>query len=72
MSFSKMSAICELEQHHGVDLGQSYKAKYFPVQSDGSTDAANIEEELFVVLYFDPYSKDEVICLSNSCSLCQP
>ena len=23
MSFSKMSAICELEQHHGVDLGQS-------------------------------------------------
>ena len=72
MSFSKMSAICELEQHHGVDLGQSYKsrqactsfveyialaqrqqlaslldkAKFFSIQADGSTDAANIEQEL--------------------------
>ena len=87
LSFSKMNAICQLEQQHGVDLGQSYKsrqacttfveyialslrqqlaellnrAKFFSVQADGSTDAANIEEELFIALFFDPYSQDVVV-----------
>lgn len=27
LSFSKMNAICQLEQQHGVDLGQSYKSR---------------------------------------------
>ena len=33
-------------------------AKFFSIQADGSTDCANKEEELFLVLYFDPYSDD--------------
>ena len=33
-------------------------SKFFSLQADGSTDAGNIEEELFLVLYFDPYSQD--------------
>lgn len=76
LSFSKMSAICELQQKHGVNLGHSYmsrqacttfveyialalrqqladllgNAKFFSVQADGSTDAANIEEEVFILI----------------------
>ena len=34
------------------------KAKFFSIQGDGSTDSANIEDELFLVLYFDPYATD--------------
>ena len=96
LSFSKMSAICELEQQHGVDLGQSYKsrqacttfveyialtlrqqlaelldnAKCFSVQADGSTDAANVEKEIFIALYFDPYSIVRVC--SKFLAVCQP
>ena len=33
-------------------------SKFFNLQADGSTDSGNIEEELFLVLHFDPYSKD--------------
>ena len=36
-------------------------SKFFSLQADGSTDAGNIEEELFRVLFFDPYSKDEKV-----------
>ena len=32
---------------------------------DGSTDAANVEEELFLVLYFDPYSNDGSVHLRD-------
>ena len=35
------------------------KAKFFSLMIDSSTDCANIEEELFLVLYFDPYSGAE-------------
>ena len=34
------------------------KAKFFSIQGDGSTDSGNIEEELFLVLYFDPRAED--------------
>ena len=34
------------------------RAKYFSIQADGSTDCANKEEELFLVLFFDPYTDD--------------
>ena len=37
------------------------KAKFFSVQSDGSTDAGNIENELFMVLYFDSHAPDGII-----------
>ena len=91
MSFTKMDAICELEELHGVDLGQGYKnrqacgvlveyiaqyqrqhlaskleeAKFFSVQADGSTDSANLEEELFVALYFNPYTENGKVCVCN-------
>lgn len=48
-------------------IGQSLKeslteelqdVKFFSIQTDGSSDAANIEEELFLVLYCDPHSCD--------------
>ena len=34
------------------------KAKFFSIQMDGSTDSANIEEEVFLVIYLDTHSKD--------------
>ena len=33
-----------------------HKAKFFSIQMDGSTDSANKEEELFLVVYFKPFS----------------
>ena len=38
-----------------------YKAKYFSIQIDGSTDSANVEEEVFLTLYFNPYSDDRKV-----------
>ena len=32
-------------------------AKFFSLQADGSTNADNVEDELFLVLYFDPHAK---------------
>ena len=32
---------------------------------DGSTDAANVKEERFIVLYFDPYNSDVSVHLRN-------
>ena len=84
LAFTKMGAVCELEEKHGVDLGVGYKnnqagatsveniamsmregladvAKYFSIQADGSTDTANIEVELFLVLYFDAHTKDGAV-----------
>ncbi len=92
MAFTKMGAICELEQLHKVDLGEGYKnrqactefveyisldlrqslanalqkGKFFSVQVDGSTDAANVEEELFVVLYFNPHTEDGKVGVCSS------
>ena len=76
MSFTKMKAVCVLEERHGADLGECYKndrgcsvfvefiardqqeqlvaeltrSKFFSLQAEGSTDAGNIEDELFLVL----------------------
>ena len=46
---------CDLQEQLMTALSRS---KFFSLQADGSTDAGNIEEELFMVLHFDPYSKD--------------
>ena len=80
LAFTKMSALCELEEKHGVNLGAGYKnnqacavfvdyiaqaqrealaaqlakAKFFRIQADGSTDSRNVEDELYLVVYFDP------------------
>lgn len=84
LAFTKMSALCQLEEKHGVDLGAGYKnnqacatfvdyiaqaqrevllsrlakAKFFSIQADSSTDSGNIEDELFLVQYFDPHGDD--------------
>ena len=34
------------------------KSRFFSIQGDGSTDSGNVEDELFVVLYFDPSRSD--------------
>lgn len=42
-----------------------HKVKFFSLQMDGSTDCANIEEELFLVVYFDPYSSLGTVQVKN-------
>ena len=37
------------------------KASFFSIQGDASTDAGNIELELFLVLYFVAYCKDGIV-----------
>ena len=32
------------------------RSKFFSLQADGSTDSGNAEEELFLILHFDPFS----------------
>ena len=34
------------------------RARFFSLQLDGSADSANIEDELFLVVFCDPYSAD--------------
>ncbi len=34
------------------------KSKFFSIQADGSTDSGNVEDELYVVLYFDSSGSD--------------
>ena len=125
VAFTKMNLLCQLQERHGVKLGECYKndhacanfveyiardlqcqlgeslhkvasspglrgegkgrpgdeaihkAKFYSIQMDGSTDSGNKEEELFLVVYFDPLSilmavYKSVIgtCVSVSQSLC--
>ena len=42
-----------------------HKSKFFSIQMDGSTDSANVEEKLFLALYFDPYSSDGSVHLRS-------
>ena len=90
LPFMKMKPLCELQERHGVDLGQGYKnnqacttfveyialecqvlvkdlslAKFHSVQADGSTDCGNIEDELFLVAYFDPHGADRKVHTRN-------
>lgn len=39
--------------------------KFFSVQADGSTDAGNVEDELFAVQYFDPKMDDGQVHVWN-------
>ena len=91
IAFTKMKPLCQLEERHGVDLGETYKtdmacstfvdyiardlrdnlsktlqeAHFFSVQMDGSTDCANLEEELFMAIYFDSHSSDGSVHIRN-------
>ncbi len=42
------------------------QSKFFSLQADGSTDAGNVEDELFLVLHFDPYSADGKVHVHDS------
>lgn len=37
------------------------RSKFFSLQADGSTDSGNAEEELFLILHFDPFSSDGMV-----------
>ena len=41
------------------------KAKFLSIEADGTTDAANKEEELFMVVYFDPHCEDSSVHVQN-------
>lgn len=53
-----------LEQQEKL-LTELSSCRFFSVQVDGSTDAANIEEELFLTLYLDTKSQDGAIHVRN-------
>ena len=99
IAFTKMNSLCQLQERHGVKLGECYKndhacatfveyiardlqcqlgeslhkAKFYSIQMDGSTDSANKEEELFLVVYFDPFSTDgSVHILNRYLCVCPP
>ncbi len=87
LAFSKMKPLCELQQRHGVNLGETYRneqacatfiefiakdfrsqltkalhdAKFFSIQMDGSTDSGNMEQEMFMAIFFDPHGDDGVV-----------
>lgn len=92
IAFSKMAALCELQERHGVDLGSGYKnektcatfmdyisleqrrmlvdslgrARFFSLQLDGSADSGNVEDEVFLVVFCDPYSTDGKVHVRNN------
>jgi hypothetical protein len=41
------------------------RLKFFCLQSDASTDSGNIEEELFLIFYFDPYTSYGKVCVQD-------
>ena len=91
IAFNKMKSLYELEERHGVNLGDGYKndlacssfvayiaqdlkmdltkslktANFFSIQMDGSTDCANVEEELFLAIYFDPHCDERIVHVRN-------
>ena len=92
MAFSKIAALCELQERHGVDLGSGYKnekacamfvdyisleqrrilmnsldrARFFSLQLDGSADSGNVEDEVFLVVFCDPYTTDGRVHVRNN------
>ena len=79
LAFTKMKALCDLQERHGVDVGTTYRndhacssfvefialeekeklvqalsrSRFYSFQVDSSTDVANVEEELFLVMYLE-------------------
>jgi len=54
---------CHQQEQLMTNLSRS---KFFSLQADGSTDAGNIEDELFLVLHFHSHSTDEKVHVLNS------
>ncbi len=46
-------------------LASLKSAKFFSIQMDGSTDAGNMEEELFMAVFFDPRDEDGIVHVRN-------
>ncbi len=98
LSFNKYSKICELEAHHGVNIGSTYvnevagktfchyiaetkrkelltcltQAQYFSLLMDGSTDVANVDDEIFLVLWCDNNCNEKVKTKMNFFSVARP
>ena len=49
------------EHQISLKLALTSKSKFFSLQADASTDAGNVEVELFLSLRFDPYSDDGMV-----------
>ena len=63
MGYKNNQACALLFDHIGLAQKQALaaqlsKAKYFSIQTDGSTDSVNVEDELYLVIYFDPFTND--------------
>jgi len=68
--FSIMKHITEFEERHRVNLGEGYKndrscAHFFSIQMDGSTDAANPEEVIFLAVCFDSHGSEGTVHIRN-------
>ena len=44
---------------------QLAKAKFFSIQADGSTDSGNVEDKLYLLVYFDPYTQNGKVHIRN-------
>ena len=49
---------CDFQQQLAAALNQR---EFFSLQADSSTDTGNTDNELFLVLYFDPHSTDSKV-----------
>ena len=54
---------CEQQEQLMAALSHS---KFFSLQADGSTDAGNVEDELFLILHFNPYLADGKVHVHDS------
>ena len=56
-----------LEQKERLQAAlEKRKLSFFSLQADATTDAGNVEVELFLVLYFDPSAADGMVHVRNS------
>ena len=45
---------------------KSFKDSLVSIQADGSTDSTNVEDELFLALYFDAHTQDGTVHAQSS------
>ena len=45
---------------------KSFKDSLVNIQADGSTDSTNVEDELFLALYFDAHTQDGTVHVKSS------
>ena len=47
---------CDLQQNQLAQINS--RSKFFSLQADASTNSGKVQNELFLILYFDPYCAD--------------